>query len=102
MQMFLHQHACNAARSRDGLLPINSLWCWGDGRATGRARPARWYCDDTLLSRWARHFELEVASLETFATPIPEYRLHTHQVFVKRCTAGMIQNGWNVFHHVGP
>jgi hypothetical protein len=39
-QMLLHAHPRNAAREASGVLPVNSLWFWGAGRA---ARPAPAY-----------------------------------------------------------
>ncbi len=71
MQMFLHQHDRNSARARDGLLTINSLWCWGGGAVTGSHRPARWYCDDPLLGQLPRYLGLELSSLGEFTGGLP-------------------------------
>lgn len=38
-QMVLHEHPVNEAREAAGLLPVNSLWLWGEG-ALGAARPS--------------------------------------------------------------
>lgn len=71
MQMFLHQHACNAERARDGLLTINSLWCWGGGTVDRDSRPSRWFCDDPLLARLPRYLGLELSSTAEFAADLP-------------------------------
>lgn len=34
IQMLLHEHKVNQKRERDGLLPVNSVWLWGEGRLT--------------------------------------------------------------------
>lgn len=34
IQMLLHDHQVNEKRIRDGLLPVNSVWLWGEGRLT--------------------------------------------------------------------
>lgn len=31
IQMLLHQHAANAEREAQGLMPVNSVWLWGGG-----------------------------------------------------------------------
>jgi len=33
LQMCLHEHEVNVRRETDGLMPINSIWFWGGGRA---------------------------------------------------------------------
>ncbi len=67
MQMFLHQHARNAERARDGLMTINSLWCWGGGSVDSEARTATWFCDDPLLRRLPQQLGLETQPLAAFA-----------------------------------
>ena len=67
MQMFLHQHDRNVARARDGLMTINSLWCWGGGSVVSEARSATWFCDDALLGRLPQQFGLETLPLAAFA-----------------------------------
>jgi len=54
MQMFMHQHAVNEQRLRQGKPALNSLWFWGGGRrvAAPENRP-EWVCDDPLLNRFA-------------------------------------------------
>lgn len=34
IQMLLHNHKVNEKRTREGLLPVNSVWLWGEGRLT--------------------------------------------------------------------
>ena len=60
MQMFMHQHEVNAERVGRGMLPINSLWCWGAGGLPPALdqRPA-WYCDDPVFNQFARSLELK-------------------------------------------
>ena len=68
IQMFMHQHEINAQRVQRGLLPINSLWCWGAGGlpAVLDTKPG-WYCDDPVLNRFARSLELEPESCSRVA-----------------------------------
>ena len=68
IQMFMHQHEINAQRLQRGLLPINSLWCWGAGGlpAAVDTKPG-WYCDDPVLNRFARSLGLEPESLSRIA-----------------------------------
>jgi len=55
MQMFMHQHEINSRRLESDLLPINSLWFWGAGKLSILSKKdIDWYCDDELLSRFAR------------------------------------------------
>ena len=73
MQMFMHQHAVNHRRQRDGLLPINSLWAWGGGsRPLARARGAAFFCDDPLLCRFAGSLGLSTSGLGEIAELGPE------------------------------
>lgn len=39
IQMLLHTHPVNAERERQGLLPVNALWFWGEGCPTDVANP---------------------------------------------------------------
>lgn len=68
IQMFMHQHEINRDRIRRGLLPINSLWCWGAGAlpAALDTKPG-WYCDDPVLNQFARSLELEPESCSRVA-----------------------------------
>ncbi|MDH3636365.1 MAG: hypothetical protein OES20_16830 [Gammaproteobacteria bacterium] len=68
IQMFMHQHEINVERVRRGLLPINSLWCWGAGGLPPvvDAKPG-WYCDDPILNQFARSLELKPESCSRVA-----------------------------------
>lgn len=63
IQMFMHQHEVNVERTSRGLLPINSLWCWGAGVVPQgfNAKPD-WYCDDPVLNQFARSLGLSPES----------------------------------------
>lgn len=63
MQMFMYQHEINQARGAQGLLPINSLWCWGAGDPPPANAKFAWYCDDELLRRFAQNLGMPVAAL---------------------------------------
>jgi len=63
IQMFMHQHEVNAERISRGLLPINSLWCWGAGvLPQGFNAKLDWYCDDPVLNQFARSLGLNPES----------------------------------------
>ncbi len=63
IQMFMHQHEVNAERISRGLLPINSLWCWGAGAVPQRFNAKlAWYCDDPVLNQFARSLGLNPES----------------------------------------
>lgn len=63
IQMFMHQHEVNAERTSRGLLPINSLWCWGAGVVPqGLNAKLAWYCDDPVLNQFARSLGLNPES----------------------------------------
>jgi hypothetical protein len=63
IQMFMHQHEVNAERISRGLLPINSLWCWGAGAIPqGFKAKLAWYCDDPVLNQFARSLGLNPES----------------------------------------
>jgi len=63
IQMFMHQHEVNAERVSRGLLPINSLWCWGAGAVPqGFNAKLDWYCDDPVLNQFARSLGLNPES----------------------------------------
>ncbi len=68
MQMYLHQHEVNQRRMQHGLLPINSLWCWGAGSPPAAvAYTGAWYCNDPLLNRFAESIGLRPAALADFS-----------------------------------
>lgn len=60
VQVLLHQHPRNAARSATGLPPMNHLWLWGAGRLPARVegRVAGVVGDDILLGALARRARL--------------------------------------------
>ena len=63
IQMFMHQHEVNAERTSRGLLPINSLWCWGAGVVPpGFTTRLAWYCDDPILNQFAHSLGLNPES----------------------------------------
>ena len=63
MQMYLHQHAINQQRFVEGLLPINSLWCWGGGPIPQQETATAWYCDDLVLHRFGDSLGLPAEKL---------------------------------------
>lgn len=79
IQMFLHQHPINEARIQQGLLSINSLWFWGEGRLPPTAPPPHWqqvFTDDALsigLSHWT---QTPQAPLPDTAQTLLEKALH--------------------------
>jgi hypothetical protein len=52
VQMFLHQHAINEKRQFDGLLPINSIWCWGGGKQLKPDSSPQWVVDDPFICQY--------------------------------------------------
>lgn len=64
MQMFMHSHEVNQRRLIDGLLPINSLWCWGAGELVVPPNTnIQCYCDDFVLATYANRVGLNVQPL---------------------------------------
>ena len=64
MQMFMHSHEVNQRRLLEGLLPINSLWCWGAGEFVMPPNQAmQCYCDDTMLAAYASRGGLGLRAL---------------------------------------
>ncbi|MDR2195782.1 MAG: hypothetical protein LBE50_04165 [Gallionellaceae bacterium] len=52
MQMLLHTHPLNEAREARGELPVNSVWLWGEGSASGALRrPCAGASGDSELAR---------------------------------------------------
>lgn len=67
MQMFMHAHEVNQGRLAKGLLPINSLWCWGAGEFVEPPdRQIKCYCDDSILSAYISRAELKLQALDDF------------------------------------
>ncbi|MBI1421936.1 MAG: hypothetical protein GC149_00635 [Gammaproteobacteria bacterium] len=62
LQMFLHQHPVNVARSERGEVTVNSLWLWGGGAlATQAADIDIVYTDDALFAMAAARNGIAVA-----------------------------------------
>ena len=58
LQMLLHEHPVNTTRIARGLLPVNSFWLWGFGRADALDRtplPALCTDDAWLRGLWRLH-----------------------------------------------
>jgi len=69
MQMYLYQHEINQRRQQTGLLTINSLWFWGAGsRLPESGSSTSWFCDDDLLSQFARVSGIEIADVSKLET----------------------------------
>ena len=66
MQMFMHQHKINHGRLESGLPSINSLWFWGAGNLLPKGqKDINWYCDDELLTDFARLSDISFANLNS-------------------------------------
>jgi hypothetical protein len=67
IQMLLHDHAVNTARTDSGALPVNSVWLWGAGRLVAPPAPAPGsvWTQDALLRGLAR-----AADLPLHAAPV--------------------------------
>ncbi len=80
MQMFMYAHEINQRRSEKGLLPINSLWCWGGGRLPVlRGNDIHWYIGDESLKRFADTLDISNSELET----IGENAVRNHAVCIE-------------------
>ena len=69
IQMYLYQHPVNQRRQAQGMLPINSLWCWGGGPARSVRGHYNWYCEDMILNRFAESLGLQPRSIDDLAGP---------------------------------
>ncbi|MDH5353993.1 MAG: hypothetical protein OEY09_06055 [Gammaproteobacteria bacterium] len=68
MQMFLHSHEVNQKRLLNGLLPINSLWCWGAGEfIQPQSTQKHWYCDELTLKAYAEKSNIEQSPVSVLA-----------------------------------
>ena len=56
IQMLLHEHPVNDSRQENGLLPVNSLWCWGGHPVAEPLLPTehKVYADDAFCRGLAR------------------------------------------------
>lgn len=65
LQMFLHTHEVNQQREARGLLPVNSLWLWGEG-ALDKITPQPWqqvWSDDAVTLGLATYQQLDAQLL---------------------------------------
>lgn len=82
IQMFMHSHEVNQRRLLDGLLPINSLWCWGAGEFVVPPNPdIQCYCDDPVLVAYANRAGLSVKAL----TELTEVELSAENIYIDLC-----------------
>ena len=64
IQMALHGHALYQAHEARGVLPINSVWLWGGGRAVALARPFdRFYGDSELAMAFAQAADIPYSNV---------------------------------------
>ena len=68
-QMLFHQSEVNEARAVRGLLPINSLWLWGEGTlpVAGKSQNTHVFTDNTLCRGMAMHHSVECSGLNAIA-----------------------------------
>jgi hypothetical protein len=72
VQMFLHQHTINQKRECDGLLPINSIWCWGGGENLELDSTLKWVVDDRSICQYLKAQGL-------FAELLSDYKFDQNQ-----------------------
>ena len=68
LQMLLHNHAVNAQRVEAGLMPVNSVWFWGEGKMPV-SHTVPWdhvYSDDDVVHALAQLSKVECSSLDDF------------------------------------
>lgn len=68
LQMLLHNHAVNAQRAEAGLMPVNSVWFWGEGEMPV-SHTAPWdhvYSDDEIVRALAQLNKVECFPLDDF------------------------------------
>lgn len=68
LQMLLHSHPVNQQRTREGKLPVNSVWLWGEGSMPSVAS-TNWdqvNGDDVLVKAMAQLAAVKHASLAAF------------------------------------
>ncbi len=60
IEMWLHGHAFNEARIRQGAVPITGLWLWGGGPALAQLPPLEGWTagDDPLFGAWPVHTQI--------------------------------------------
>lgn len=68
IQMFMHGHEVNQQRLENGLLPINSLWCWGGGQLPELpGSRIQWFTDDEILRSFAHSLGIFKDDLAAFS-----------------------------------
>ncbi len=72
IQMFLHQHSLNESREAQGLLTINSLWFWGEGRLPAAPAPRfqQVFAEDALVTGLAHWTQTPHAAVPDHAHPV--------------------------------
>lgn len=81
-QMLLQRSAVNVERVQQGLLPVSSLWLWGEGQAlaaddamaSNKAKQnggRRWFTDSPWLTDYLRrqHYQTEMLTIDLAADP---------------------------------
>ncbi len=95
LQMLLHNHEVNAQRIEAGLMPVNSVWFWGEGELPNiNASPwGKVYSDDEVVRALSQLIQVECAPLADFDTNALQGR---NLVVMTDCYAS-VQNK-DVFH----
>ncbi len=68
LQMLLHQHDVNIKRSEAGVMPVNSVWFWGEGQLPVR-HAHEWnqvYSDDMVVRALAQQAKIDCHALDEF------------------------------------
>ncbi|NNF97510.1 MAG: hypothetical protein HKM94_11340, partial [Halobacteria archaeon] len=68
LQMLLHNHAVNAQRAEAGVIPVNSVWFWGEGQMPV-SHSVPWdhvYSDDDVVRALAQLTNVECSPLAGF------------------------------------
>ncbi|MFT5505917.1 MAG: hypothetical protein ACI845_003517 [Gammaproteobacteria bacterium] len=84
VQMFLHQHSINEKRQFDGLLPINSIWCWGGGENSILNSPLKWLVDDSFVCQYLK-------AQGVFAELITDYQFEKKQPDTQILVLGLMK-----------
>ena len=68
LQMLLHNHVVNAQRAEAGMIPVNSVWFWGEGKMPV-SHTVPWdhmYSDDEVVCALAKLCKVECLPLADF------------------------------------
>ena len=68
LQMLLHNHAVNAQRAEAGVIPVNSVWFWGEGEMPV-SHSVAWdhvFSDDAVVRALAQLCKVECSPLADF------------------------------------